>query len=39
MAESQAALYEIDVERLNELEPELVLTQAQCDVSRCVTRT
>ena len=36
MAESQAALYEIDVERLTELAPELILTQAQCDV--CAVR-
>ena len=36
LAESHSALYEIDVDALARLEPELVLTQAQCDV--CAVR-
>jgi iron complex transport system substrate-binding protein len=36
MAASQMALYAIDVERLAELAPDLIVTQAQCDV--CAVR-
>ena len=36
LAVAQSALYAIDVERLAELRPELILTQAQCDV--CAVR-
>jgi iron complex transport system substrate-binding protein len=36
MLQSGAALYEIDVERLAELRPDLIVTQAQCDV--CAVR-
>jgi iron complex transport system substrate-binding protein len=36
LACSQSALYAIDVARLAELEPELIITQAQCDV--CAVR-
>ena len=35
-AANQTALYEIDVERLAELAPDLIITQAQCDV--CAVR-
>ena len=35
-AANQTALYSIDVERLAELAPELIITQAQCDV--CAVR-
>ena len=36
LTEGQSALYAIDVERLAELAPELIITQAQCDV--CAVR-
>ncbi len=36
LVEQQTALYEIDVERLVELRPDLIVTQAQCDV--CAVR-
>ncbi|MBX3411546.1 MAG: cobalamin-binding protein [Pirellulales bacterium] len=36
MLQSGAALYEIDVERLAALQPDLIVTQAQCDV--CAVR-
>ncbi len=36
MSEKGAALYEIDVRRLVELRPELIVTQSQCDV--CAVR-
>ena len=35
-ASNQTALYSIDVERLTELAPDLIVTQAQCDV--CAVR-
>src|SRR4051812_48312943 len=36
LASGETALYEIDVERLAELAPDLIVTQAQCDV--CAVR-
>ncbi len=36
LAGEQSALYAIDVERLAELQPDLIITQAQCDV--CAVR-
>jgi iron complex transport system substrate-binding protein len=36
LASGEMALYEIDVERLAELAPDLIITQAQCDV--CAVR-
>lgn len=36
LVEQQTALYEIDVDRLAALRPELIVTQAQCDV--CAVR-
>ncbi len=36
MSEQRASLYEIDVPRLAELRPDLIVTQAQCDV--CAVR-
>src|SRR5262245_59014925 len=36
LAAEQSALYAIDVRRLAELQPELIVTQAQCDV--CAVR-
>src|SRR5438477_7986426 len=32
LAERQAAMYEVDVELLERLAPDLIVTQAQCDV-------
>ena len=36
LAESSTALYELDVDRLCSLRPDLIVTQAQCDV--CAVR-
>lgn len=36
LSSSETALYEIDVERLADLAPDLIITQAQCDV--CAVR-